>query len=140
MGKLKGKLKQRDIDSSKTVGVSQQDEARLVDNSPPTFSFRYLQRGYCIDSCERHEKAALADTLFRLSRLSWAQIRQAPRHGLGYEKVARNAIRAAVPAHITEDVDLIAFRFCGRAPMVGYKLGGTFYIVWLDRVYTLYPH
>ncbi|EJA7721898.1 hypothetical protein RLV03_000378 [Salmonella enterica subsp. enterica serovar Benin] len=140
MSKSKGKLKQRDKDSSKTVGLSVEECANLIDNSPPTFSFRYLQRGYCIDCCEKNEKAALADTLFRLSSLSWAQIRQSPRHGLGYEKIARSSIKAAIPGHITEDVDFIAFRFCKLAPMVGYRLGGTLYIVWLDREYKLYRH
>lgn len=140
MSKSKGKIKQRDRDNSDKIGLSPEDNAKLVDSSPPVFSLRYLQRGYCVDCCERDEKAALIDKIFRLSNMSWAQIRQAPRHGLGYEKIARTSINTAIPAHITPDVDLIAFRFCGIAPMVGYKLGGTFYIVWLDRSFTVYDH
>lgn len=140
MGKFKDRLKARDRDSSPLVGLSPEDEARNIDQSPPEFSLRYLQKGFCIDCCEQKEKAALADKLFRLSQLSWTEIRRQDRHKLGYEKIARNAIKSAIPVHVTEDVDLIAFRFCGMAPMVGYKREATFYILWLDRAYTLYNH
>ncbi|MBF0035774.1 hypothetical protein HAX39_24755 [Citrobacter freundii] len=140
MGKFKGRLKQRERDSSATVGLSPEDEAKNIDRNPPEFSFRYLQKGFCVDCCEQKEKAALADKLFRLSQLTWAQIRQQDRHKLGYEKIARNVIKSAIPTHVTEDVELIAFRFCGMAPMVGYKRNATFYVLWLDRVFTLYNH
>lgn len=139
-GKFKGKLNAPS--KNKSPGISGKDSElnRETDSNPPEFSLRYLQKGFCVDACELKEKAALADKLFRLSQLSWAQIRQQDRHKLGYEKIARNAIRSGIPAHITEDVDLIAFRFCGMAPMVGYKYGATFYILWLDRAFTLYQH
>jgi len=72
--------------------------------------------------------------------MSWAQINQAPRHGLGYEKISHTSIKAAIPPHITEDVNFLAFRFSGKAPMVGYRKQEVFYIVWLDRNFTLYDH
>lgn len=140
MGKIQGRLKQRDRDTSATVGMSPEDKAKVIDRSPPEFSFRYLQKGFCVDCCEQKEKAALTDKLFRLSQLSWADIRQQHRHKLGYEKISRNSIKAAIPAHVTEDVELIAFRFCSKAPMVGYKRDATFYVLWLDRAFTLYNH
>jgi hypothetical protein len=112
------------------------------DNQPPLFSLRYLDNGaYALSRCQVREKAAFADTLYRLSQLSWGELRLSPRHGLGYERIARQAIRAGIPRHITEDVTyFIAFRFLGRAPMVGYRVGAIFYILWLDRGFTLYDH
>jgi hypothetical protein len=77
---------------------------------------------------------------FRLSQLSWADIRQQDRHKLGYEKISRSSIKAAIPAHVTEDVELFAFRFCSKARMVGYKRNATFYVLWLDRSFTLYNY
>lgn len=122
------------------MGMSPEISSREIDNSPPKFSLRYLQKDFCIDCCEKNEKAALADRLFILSKISWADIRKADRHGLGSEKISRDSIKAPIPAHVTEDVEFIAFRFCGKAPMVGYKLNSTFYILWLDRVFKLYNH
>lgn len=140
MGKFKGRIKSREKESSAIVGLSSQVNAQDIDNSPPVFSLRYLQRDFCVDCCEKNEKAAFADKLFKLSQLSWADIRKADRHGLGTEKISRNSIKAAIPTHITPDVDFLAFRFCAKAPMVGYKLGSVFYILWLDRAFKLYDH
>lgn len=108
----------------------------------PLFSLHYLSTHphYSLAACSRKEKAAFADTLGKLSQLSWAEINQAPRHGSGYEKIARSAIKEPIPSHVTEDVTIIAFRFCGKAPMVGYRKLEVFHILWLDRLFTLYDH
>jgi hypothetical protein len=104
------------------------------------FRFVIFKNGFCVDCYEQKEKAALTDKLFRLSELSRADIRQQDRHKLGYEKISRSSIKAAIPAHVTEDVELIAFRFCSKARMVGYKRNATLYVLWLDRSFTLYIH
>ena len=73
--------------------------------------------------------------------MTWAQLRQSPRDKLGYEKISRDSIRGGIPNVVTEDVDIIAFRFCDKAPMVGFRAqDGTFFIVWFDRRFRLYPH
>lgn len=110
------------------------------EQQPPMFSLRYINKGYSIAECTKDEKAALVDTLYQLSQLTWSQIKASPRHGLGYEKIDRNAIKSSIPTHIKDDVNFIAFRFCGMAPMVGYRDAAVFYVIWLDRDFTLYPH
>lgn len=108
----------------------------------PLFSLQYLSTSppYSLAHCQRVEKAAFADTLDKLSQLPWAEINQAPRHGSGYEKIKRSAIKEPIPSHVTEDVTIIAFRFFGKAPMVGYRKLEVFHILWLDRLFTLYDH
>jgi len=101
----------------------------------------YLHRDYCITSCTDEERLSFVDKMYRLSQLTWSQLRQAPRQGLGYEKIDRESIRVGIPANVTEDVNFIAFRFCGKAPMIGYRSDdGTFYIIWFDRGFTVYKH
>jgi hypothetical protein len=56
---------------------------------------------------------------------------------LGYEKISKNSIRATIPSHIKDDVIFIAFRFYGKAPMVGYRKDLIFHILWIDRTFTL---
>lgn len=106
----------------------------------PVFCLRYLQGDYCLSKCNKDEKAALSDTLQQLSRLTWAQIAVAPRKGAGYEKIARNSLKSGLPPHLTDDVNVLAFRFFGNAPMVGYRDGRVFHILFLDRDFTLYDH
>lgn len=133
------KLKQPGLESGQRVSVAPEFSEK-PEQRPPEFSFRYVQRAHCISQCDRDEKAALVDKLHRLSNLTWGQIKQQDRHGLGFEKISRHSIRAAAPQHVTPDVDLIAFRFSGMKPMVGYRREATFFVLWLDRDFTLYDH
>ncbi|MHC1788302.1 hypothetical protein [Solidesulfovibrio sp.] len=105
----------------------------------PKFSLRLLQTSHCISCCTKDEKAALADKMHTLSALPWSEIRKSDRHGLGFEKIAPASIKAGIPEP-AKDKNIIAFRFAGMKPMVGFKEGATFYVLWLDRDFTLYKH
>jgi hypothetical protein len=110
------------------------------DQLPPSFSLQYLQKEYCISCCEQQEKAHFADTLRKLSQFTWAELKQHHRHKLGYEKINKTSIKAGIPPHIREDVTFIAFRFDGKKAMIGYRSGHIFYILWLDRTFSVYTH
>jgi hypothetical protein len=109
---------------------------------PPYFSLRYLSKHkhFCLTACGQEAKAAFADRMYELSQLTWSQIHLAPRHGQGYEKIRKEGIKATLPAQVTEDVTIIAFRFYGKAPMAGYRQNATFYILWFDPDFKLYDH
>ena len=106
----------------------------------PAFSLRYLDANYCLSNCDKNEKAAFADKIHRLSQLSWHVIDSKDKHGLGYEHIPRTSLKRRVPGHVTPEVPIIAFRFCGKKPMVGYRDNGIFYVIWFDRKYSLYRH
>jgi hypothetical protein len=108
----------------------------------PVFSFQHMNSnsGWSIDCCQAEDRAQLSAKLFRLSQLTWAQIRQSSRHALGSEILTLSTINASIPAVITDDVKLLAFRYNGKKAMVGYKDGHVFHVIWLDWNYTLYRH
>ncbi len=119
----------------------QPSESKSDNLEYPVFSLRFLDKDYCLSLCQQQEKAAFADTLHKLSQRTWGDIRQLNRHKVGYEKIARSLIKGKIPTHLTEDVEhFLAFRFYDMAPMVGYKEGTVFYVIWLDRTFTLYEH
>ena len=96
------------------------------------FSFREL---------DKEHKAAFADSVYSRSKLTWVTLKKSDRHALGYEKIPLRQIRGQKPRVLTPDVeDVIAFRFHGRAPMVGYRDEDIFYVIWFDPGYKLYPH
>jgi hypothetical protein len=107
----------------------------------PVFSLEHhVKTGkYSLRTCDPQSKTALIDKLYELSQLSWGQIRQAPRHGVGYEKIESKNINAAIPKHLHEK-SFIAFRYKGLAPMVGFREGVIFHLVWLDSGLDLYDH
>lgn len=106
----------------------------------PHFSLVHLQEDFSLRQCRQEEKAAFADTLDRLSKLTWGEIQSSPRYGLGHEAIARDAIKAPIPSVITQEVRILSFRCHGMAPMVGFRDGIVFHVVWLDRKFTLYDH
>ena len=113
-----------------------------LDRLPPIFSFEHMRagNGYSVDCCDAEHRAALAARLFKLSQMTWLNIKNSPRHGLGTEKIARSSIRAPIPQKVTEDASLLALRYNGKAAMVGYRDGRVFYVVFLDHTFDLYSH
>jgi hypothetical protein len=112
------------------------------DTMPPIFSFEKMLdgSGYSVNCCDQENQAAALKSLFKLSRMKWQEIRNAPRHGLGTEKIARTSIKAPIPAGISEDVTFLAIRYHGRRPMLGYRDGRTFHIIFLDHNFSVYDH
>ena len=130
--KAKGQGKLEDPSTGDRISPMQQT---------PLFCLNQISSQYSLSQCERNEKAHFADRLYTLSQMTWAQIQSADRHGLGSEKIPTNALgTATLPAGVTQDVQLLAIRFSGMKPMVGYRSERVFHILFLDRNFSLYNH
>lgn len=109
-----------------------------TDDYYPVFSLSYMDGKYCITNCSQDEKAAFVDQIRLLSQLKWIELKLAPRHGHGFEKITH--MNVTIPQYIKEDAKFIAFRFQGMKTMVGYRDLAVFHIIWIDRDYSLYKH
>ena len=138
MGKSKGRLKANKANSKRLIVENPEDYNKMV----PLFSLERLQPGkYCLSKLEKDDKAAFADSIYKRKDISWNEIQKLDRHGLGYEKIPVKSIETPVPRFITEDnSNLIAFRFNGMKPMIGYRLKNVFYVLWFDHDFTVYKH
>jgi hypothetical protein len=87
----------------------------------PCFCFQYLHPKYTSAACTDEQKLALVSTLEKLSALTWIQIESMHRHGLGSEKISRDAIRPDIPAAVPKGATFLAIRFAGLAPMIGFR-------------------
>lgn len=96
--------------------------------------------GYSVNCCNEEHRAALSSRLFRLSQMTWLEIKNAGRHQLGSEKIPRHAIHVGIPEKVTADTDLLALRYHGKAPMIGFRDGRIFYIIFLDHTMDVYDH
>ena len=112
------------------------------DELPPIFSLQRVQLSkYCFSALNQQQKSAFAEAIFKRRNLSWQEIKKQHRHALGFEKIARNSLKVAVPKFITDDVEhFLAFRFDGLKPMVGYRQKNVFFVLWFDHDFTLYSH
>lgn len=135
----KGKLKAPQADQGARIKAHASSN-ETPDAKKPIFCFEHMVNGYCVETVSKDQKAALADALFKRSRMTWGQLKLAHRHGLGYEKIGRGSFKVGIPACVKEDVDLIAFRFMAMAPMVGFRDGQVFRVLWLDHNFSVYDH
>ena len=135
------KLKAAEVQKGRLIAQPTKSDTPSTQQMKPVFSFEHLRTKYCISCCDKDQKAALADRLRELGQITWAEIQSAPRLKQGCEVIAHDSIKGdGIPSHITADMNLLAIRFCGKAPMVGYRDGRVFNVIWLDRDFTLYNH
>jgi hypothetical protein len=107
----------------------------------PVFCLRHLtDKRYNLESCQKNQATQLIKKLFTLSQKSWKSIDSLGKHKGGYEKVSFDMIKGRVPQFLTEDVNLLAFRFDGLKPFVGFRNNDVFHILWIDHDFTLYDH
>lgn len=117
-----------------------------TDRLPPIFSLTEMQDGvFDLDLCQDKEKCSLIDRIRLLSKNTWQQLKSSPKHGIGYEKIEFGAIIGQNTLQKKQEIEsqgykLIAFRFHGKAPIVGYRDGRIFHLVWIDRNFSLYNH
>lgn len=138
MSRSKGNIKAQPNRGNRLIVEETEDYNKMV----PLFSLERLQSGdYCLSNLKKEDKAAFADSMFKRKGVTWNEIQQMTRHALGYEKIAVTSIRTAVPKFITEEQEnLIAFRFNGKKPMIGYRYKNIFYVLWFDHNFTVYDH
>ncbi|MDR2639004.1 MAG: hypothetical protein LBC09_04125 [Helicobacteraceae bacterium] len=108
----------------------------------PVFSFSKIKRGeYHINECEQEFQVGFIQKLVELSSLSWQQLHDAHKRGVGFEQIAHKAIKDKSVNNLPEDITLIVFRFHEKGRIVGYRYDrNVFYIVWVDSKLTLYDH
>jgi|ERR1039458_3678311 hypothetical protein len=142
MKRGKSKIKKPPATHGSKIGLSPEADKATPDYNRrhPIFCLHYVVPDYCITVCDDDDKLAFVNRVRKLSGMTWNDIIRADRHGFGREKISRDAIRPQIPGHITEDVTLIALRFSGKKPMVGYQDNDVFHVVWFDRDFTLYDH
>jgi len=106
----------------------------------PVFCFRHLHKDYHIDKCETVDKVRFLERIVKLCNLTWQEIKLADKHGFGTEKIPKKNIKQQLPKEVTEDVPLLALRYNGKKPFVGFKNRFVFHVLFIDRNLTLYKH
>ena len=120
----------------KAHGISDTDH----NSRCPDFCFHYTSTsGYSVEDCDAEAKIALIDALWQRSRMTWAEITNAPRQGLGTEKIPRHALKVGIPRGITEDVTVfLVLRFGAARRLIGFRERSVFHIVWVDPKHAVY--
>ena len=131
--KSKGLNIQGDSNPQKTI-IS---DANSMDK--PVFSFDDISdKNFSYKNCTQEELKSLISMLNKLSKLSWDKICFTQRHGLGTEKIPQKEIKANT--NMFKGDSALIFRFSGKKPMIGYRVGNVYHVVYLDREFKAYKH
>lgn len=108
----------------------------------PVFCFRHMHPEYCLEQCDNQQTVSFIKQLVNLSKLTWQQITQTHRHGMGFEKMTIDSLKAKCPPFVTEDVEhLLAFRYDGKKPFLGLRNRFIFHVISIEREFgELYNH
>lgn len=125
------------LEADKTV----KSKSSLGSNRP-YFSFRFIcTKDYCMKRCSNEQFKSLSDKLRILSELEWSQIDSSPRETNGYEMIPVSALSASVPDRFSDQEAVCVFRFGGKKGRIaGVKFDKNFYVLFIDRDFTLYEH
>ena len=110
------------------------------DDQHPIFSFQFIDPDFSITKCQKDDKSNCITKISTLSKMTWQEINEAPRHGLGTEIIDRDCLKIKIPKHVTPDVHILAFRFSGEKPMLGYREFDVFHIIAFDDKFNAYKH
>ena len=55
-----------------------------------------MSEKYSIDKCSNEQKLSFINKVSKLSILTWGQIINSPKHGLGTEKIEQNPIKTKI--------------------------------------------
>lgn len=134
----KGKIKRKEPSKGVNIKLNNTGEQKI---DYPVFCFRHLHPNYCLDTCQSEDRERLIERLYQLSKMSWQDIQLTNKHGFGSEKIKRESINPAIPQQISEDVTFfLALRYNGKKPIVGYRNGAIFHLVYIDYNFTVYNH
>jgi len=134
----KGKIKRKEPSKGTNIKLNNTGEQKI---DYPVFCLRHLHPNYSLDVCQTEDRERLIERLYQLSKMSWQDIQLTNKHGFGSEKIKRESINPAIPQQISEDVTFfLALRYNGKKPIVGYRNGPIFHLVYIDYNFTVYNH
>ncbi len=100
------------------------------------FSFRYLNTA-CVDTVDHVELSAFTKRLHVLSTMTWQQVMQAPREGLGHEKIPRAQV--TVPITASADAEhVLSFRYGDAQRILGRRDGALLHVLWVSHGHEAY--
>ena len=137
MSKHNNRLKAAGVNQGPRLRVDTNTGGGSTQTEPIRFSFRYFCEE-CVDNCTIDELRAFAKRLQKLSGLTWQDLAQSHRHGLGHEKIPRAQLQ--VRCTLSEDVtEVLSFRYGhGFDPMIGHREGGLLHVLWVSHNHDAY--
>lgn len=110
------------------------------DDGYPLLSLRHVQPGHAIEGLDDRQCAQFLRKWAKRSQFKWEDLRKHERHGLGWEMLPSNQVRPKIPERL-DRAKYMVFRHEGNLPMIGFRAGDAFYVLWVEANYgDVYEH
>lgn len=104
-------------------------------------SFRYLQKGWGFDELSAEQCQQFLCKWQKRSTMTWLELSQIGRHGLGSEKLVKSKFTPDIPKQFEDQDKFTIFRHQENLPMAGVKVEDVYYVIWIEKKYNeLYKH
>ena len=110
------------------------------DKLKPMFSLSNVIKTYCCikESCNNEEKKHILEKLVELSDLTWQEIKNAPKTGMGFELIPIQQFNVSLPSQYDAEEKLYVFRLTKKMRMAGTRRNENFNILIIDRNHNSY--
>lgn len=111
-----------------------------VDGGHLLLSFRHLRPGFGVEEMSERQRSEFLVKWTKRCTFTWADLARHRKHALGFEMLPRRKFKPNLPESLQED-EYMVFRHEGNLPFAGFKVGDTFYVLWIETRYgDLYDH
>ena len=100
----------------------------------PVLCLRHLQGGWELTSLTPKQCQEFLAKWHKRAQLSWLELHQHPKHGLGSELLDRSMFKPRVPEWLERDRYMV-FRHEGNLPFAGFRTGDIFHVLWIEARY-----
>lgn len=107
----------------------------------PKFCLAHVIPDFNLEHLSTEQQASVAQSIYKRCQLTWNQIIQDGRHGLGFELIPFKQMSCAVPEVFKDQDRAMVFRYHDKLPMAGVRVADTFHVLCFERQYgELYDH
>lgn len=125
---------------SRTEAPNPADGGRAPETGYPLLCLRHLQSGWGFEDATSDQCQAFLVKWAKRASLTWTELTQHAKHGLGSEKLPKSKIKPSIPEHLETD-NYLVFRHEGNLPFMGFRSGDVFHVLWVESRYNdLYQH
>lgn len=106
----------------------------------PVLCLRHTQSGWGISELDPGKCKEFLEKWEKRSKLTWTELVQHNRHGLGSEQLNKDKFKPQIPERLERDRYMV-FRHEGNLPFAGFRTGDVFHVMWIECKFgDLYDH
>ncbi|TQS42855.1 hypothetical protein [Cryptosporangium phraense] len=122
------------------TGETLQEKSGDAASGYPSLCLRHVRQGYGVEELSEGQRSEFLVKWAKRSRFTWAELQLHQKHGLGFEYLPAHQIKKVAPDALAQNKYMVV-RHEGNLPAVGYKVGDTFYVLWIEACYgDVYNH